>query len=182
MPSRIIHTIVIHCSASRNGVALARASAPGRSGRSAAQVIDGWHRERGFGRESTWRTRYNPHLKSIGYHLVIDADGTVEPGRHRDERGAHVAGHNLNSIGICCVGTDKFTAAQWRALKTQAEQLLERYPHARLLGHRDCSPDRNGNGVIERSECTKTCPGFEVHDWWSAGMQPSEIHIIEAAT
>jgi N-acetylmuramoyl-L-alanine amidase len=43
--------------------------------------------------------------------------------------------------------------------------LLEKYPNATILGHRDLSPDKNGDGVIERSEWVKHCPSFDVREW-----------------
>ncbi|MDO5643861.1 MAG: N-acetylmuramoyl-L-alanine amidase [Paracoccus sp. (in: a-proteobacteria)] len=48
------------------------------------------HRKRG------WR--------DVGYHYVIRRDGTIERGRPESKVGAHVAGHNATSIGICCIG------------------------------------------------------------------------------
>ena len=40
-------------------------------------------------------------------------------------------------------------------------QLWTRYPQARVVGHRDLSPDLNGNGVIEKFERIKECPCFD---------------------
>lgn len=37
----------------------------------------------------------------------------------------------------------------------------------RVVGHRDLSPDVNGNGVVEPEEWVKVCPCFDVAsaDW-----------------
>ena len=75
--------------------------------------IDRWHTDRGFRRGAEWLARQNGRLFSIGYHFVIYTSGTVATGRHLEEIGAHVAGSNARSIGICMVGTDRFTPAQW---------------------------------------------------------------------
>ena len=40
----------------------------------------------------------------IGYHFVIDKNGNILNGRSIDVIGAHVHGHNGNSIGICLIG------------------------------------------------------------------------------
>ena len=40
--------------------------------------------------------------------------------------------------------------------------LLKDYPGCRICGHRDLSPDLNGNGEIEPEEWIKSCPCFEV--------------------
>ncbi len=183
MPGRVINTIVIHCAASVNGVSLARL---GQSctlegiGKTAAQVINGWHRNRGFNRTPTWRRNFNTQLGHVGYHYVIDTDGVTETCRHRDEQGAHALGHNLNSLGICIVGTDKFSRTQWLALRELVRSLLELYPNARVCGHRDLSPDANGDGKVTPNEWCKTCPGFDVTDWWlMKSMQPMVGHILE---
>lgn len=36
------------------------------------------------------------------------------------------------------------------------------YPEAKVVGHRDLSPDVNGNGEVEPMEWTKECPCFKV--------------------
>lgn len=180
MPVRVIHAIVIHCSASANGVSLARVGTPGMAGKTSAQVIDGWHAARGFCRRREWARRFQPQFNSLGYHFVIDIDGTIESGRHVDEQGAHVYGHNRNTIGICVIGTDSFTREQWQALRMKVRDLLAHYPHARVCGHRDLSPDADGDGAVERHEWLKICPGFDVPDWhMSKGMQPLLGHIVE---
>ena len=57
---------------------------------------------------------------------------------------------------------DTRTPEQRAALKLLVHQLLETYPGSRVCGHRDLSPDRNGNGEIEPEEWIKACPCFEV--------------------
>jgi N-acetyl-anhydromuramyl-L-alanine amidase AmpD len=186
MVGRVIHLIVIHCSATANGVSLAR------NGRSAAQTIDVWHgapvrdkagrivREHMFERSAFWKERFNSHLKHIGYHYVIDVDGDEETGRAHDETGAHAAGHNLNSLGICVVGTDMFRRQQWDALRRRVNELLAEYPNARVCGHRDLSPDKDGDGVVERHEWLKICPGFDASTWWLLkNLEPMEGHIFQ---
>lgn len=175
MPKRVIQCIVIHCSASANGISLGRV---GASAKTSADVIDGWHRARKFHRRDEWRQRFNPSLTSIGYHFVIDVDGQRLTGRNIDEQGAHASGHNIGTVGICLVGTDRFTRAQWDELRKLVSELLVDSPNARVCGHRELSPDRNGDGRITRNEWTKICPGFEVTAWWlSHGMQPMTGHI-----
>jgi N-acetyl-anhydromuramyl-L-alanine amidase AmpD len=118
-------------------------------------------------------------LPSIGYHYVILANGVVATGRHVDEIGAHVQGFNRASIGICMVGTDAFSTEQWRALRRLVDALRMTYPAARVVGHRDLSPDRDGDGKVERSEWTKTCPGFDVASWLVGAMVPLSGNICE---
>lgn len=184
MSSRVVHLIVIHCSASANGVSLAtvvdRAQRDRKIGKSAAEVIDGWHAARGFQRAPIWRQHF-PRLQHIGYHRVIDVDGTVEIGRDFEEHGAHAVGHNYNSLGFCVVGRDKFTLDAWSALHAEVVSALELYPNARVCGHRDLSPDKDGDGVVEKNEWLKTCPGFDATTWWLLkNLEPMQGHILES--
>lgn len=137
--------IVVHCSATKASQNWGRAE------------IDKSHRQRGF--------------VMIGYHYVITRDGTVQIGRPVNTIGAHVEGHNANSIGICMVGgladdgkhgEDNFTDDQFEALRELIRTLRKTFPKARICGHRDLSPDLNRDGKITRNEWMKECPSFDV--------------------
>jgi N-acetylmuramoyl-L-alanine amidase len=184
--TRIIRKLVIHCAATPNGVLLAR------NGHSAAKIIDTWHgapvrdpqgrviREHMFQRSQRWRSLVRPQFAHLGYHFVIDVDGVEEAGRDEQEIGAHVAGHNEDSLGLCLVGTDKFTRPQWETARARVTALLAKYKTIELVcGHRDLSPDKNGNGVIERHEWLKICPGFNATEWWREhALAPMPGHIF----
>ncbi len=163
---RQIDTIVIHCSDTPNGRWVT------------VDDIDVWHEQRGFRRNVTLMGRNQPRLKHIGYHFVIYAAGAVIIGRGLDEVGAHVKNHNLTSVGICMIGRDQFDLLQWAALRKNVLSLLETFPGARIVGHRDLSPDLNGNGVIEQVEHIKKCPCFDVSAWLAGNMQPLDGHIF----
>lgn len=176
-----IQKLVIHCSATQNGKRL------GSTHHTAAQLIDSWHASRGFKRQS-WRCRaFNPHLKHIGYHFVIDTDGKVETGRAIGEVGAHAKGHNTGSIGICLVGgitADKrnhgeYTAKQWQALHRLLRELEAQYPDANICGHRDLSPDINGDGTITPNEWLKACPCFDVWEWLDSEEVINANHLFK---
>jgi hypothetical protein len=176
---REITLIVIHCSASPDGVSLFEGE-PGAPGfTTPVEVIDRWHAKRGFRRALQWRERMNPDLASIGYHFVLYTNGATVTGRHMDEVGAHVVGNNLTSLGICMIGTERFTRDQWRSLKQLVELLQLKYPSARVCGHRDLSPDQNNDGLVEPWEWLKTCPGFDVAAWLEREMEPDPRHVIE---
>ena len=151
MKKQNIDAIVIHCTATRAGQDVH------------ASDIDKWHKERGF--------------SCIGYNYVIRLDGTIEQGRPLTMDGAHcnTAGmsgktYNKHSIGIVYVGgldrdgnpADTRTVAQKAALVDLVYRLLDEYPTIKeVIGHRDASPDKNGNGKIERNEWIKQCPCFD---------------------
>ncbi len=204
MFQRSTNLIVIHCSATPSGKSIARGSPGNFDYRSAAHVIDDWHAARGFSRSRAARERLNPDLCAIGYHFVIDLDGAVLTGRHPEEIGAHAALFNSHSIGICLVGGQereaRYTRAQWAALADLVQSLLKRMrvplkPARRMYkvtspgynvvmgcaGHRDLSPDGNGNGLVEPFEWTKTCPGFDVEAWLTNGLKPLAAHVLEVA-
>lgn len=174
--ARDISRIVIHCSATANGRRLAR---PGGVETTDAEVIDRWHRERGWQRLAMHRARAQAHLTSIGYHWIISPSGHVAAGRDLAEVGAHVGNYNAGSIGICMVGTDAFTLPQWQSLaalvRMQARVLCiplefcaNPNKHAGVLGHRD------------HPAVAKTCPGFSVERWLAGGLEPVAGQIVEA--
>jgi len=174
---RKIELIIIHCSASPDGASLftGKLGEPGFI--TPAQEIDKWHAARGFRRNPNWARLQEPTLKHIGYHYVIYTAGAVLACRHLDEIGAHVQGYNAASIGICLIGTARYSHEQWGFLKSLIEGLRKTYPHARVVGHRDLSPDTDGDGIVEPQEWLKTCPGFEVAAWLQGGLQPLAGHI-----
>ena len=109
----------------------------------------------------------------VGYHAVIRRDGEIEFGRHFDEAGAHVKGQNFRSVGVCLVGgvdadgnpENNFTQNQFESLTILLDMLERAYPLAKILGHRDLSPDLDGDGVVEKHEWRKDCPCFDVVTW-----------------
>jgi len=165
---RAITRLVIHCSASLNGRPVS------------AVDIDAWHKARGFHRAPTAVLHWNPTLKHIGYHFVIGVDGAISTGRSIDEVGAHVVGSNIGSIGLCMAGTDSFTSAQWLALRNQVDFLTDAFTGIAVVGHRDLSPDKNGDGRITSDEWLKRCPGFDVAAWLARGMRPETTNVLEA--
>ena len=80
--------------------------------------------------------------------------------------GAHAYGYNRNSIGICMIGTDRFTHAQWVALATTIKTLTHVYHGVAVVGHRDLP------------RVAKRCPGFDVADWKAAGFCPNRDQIL----
>ena len=73
----------------------------------------------------------------IGYHRVICRDGCIEHGRPDYWIGAHVKGFNEISLGVCLIGRQDFTDAQFAALETVLREWRDAYPDAKICGHRD---------------------------------------------
>ena len=111
----------------------------------------------------------------IGYHFVIELDGTVKAGRPLRRAGAHAKGLNKNSIGICYIGgvdingkpKDTRTAAQKAALYKKTAELMNRFPEATVHGHNEFAK--------------KACPSFDAKADWMAHVLtlPIEREDIE---
>ena len=116
----------------------------------------------------------------IGYALVVRRDGRIETGESLGRRGAHVKGLNSVSVGICMIGgvdedgksVNNFTPEQWQAAKHAFEFLTLLYPDASHVGHRDLSPDSDGDGRVQRHEFLKDCPCYSVTQWIENNLQP----------
>ena len=89
----------------------------------------------------------------IGYHKIINRSGKVENGRPEYWMGAHVKGKNNVSLGVCLIGSYKFTTKQYISLEKILRKWKSLYPKAQIIGHRDI-----GN-------TNKTCPNFDVKTW-----------------
>lgn len=149
--------IVIHCSATPPSMDVD------------VKDIECWHKARGF--------------HGVGYHIIIKRNGTSQKGRNINDAGAHVAGYNHKSVGVCLVGgvsstcahcgkagsgagpwrvycevckathlggpENNFTEEQWQQLAIVLWELKQKYPEAKIVGHRELDKG-------------KACPSFDV--------------------
>lgn len=107
--------------------------------------------------------------KNPGYHYVIFPEGRIV--QLLDESGVAngVKGYNQTAIHVAYVGgidaqgksVDNRTDMQRAQLRLLLRQIHRRYPNARILGHRDISPDKNHNGKVDSWERIKDCPCFD---------------------
>ncbi len=128
---RKINKLIVHCSATPEGRDVK------------TETIKDWHVN-------------GNHWKDIGYHYVIELDGSIHKGRDENVIGAHCSGQNANSIGICYVGgvakdsktpKDTRTDAQKQSLLKLLKELKAKYPNATIHGHREFA--------------AKACPSFD---------------------
>lgn len=114
---------VIHCSDSPQGRG------------TDAKNIHRWHLENGW--------------DGIGYHYVILEDGTIQNGRPEYWKGSHTRGYN-NALGICLIGKDSFTEAQYFSLFNLIAS--KGFSKEEVKGHYEL-------------DSKKTCPNFDVPAW-----------------
>ena len=128
--------------------------------------------------------------KSPGYHIIIYEDGTrwyvTKNGSYSTDVSKldlnkvtnGVQGFNSNTVHISYIGGveknnlskafDSRTPAQKKSI-IEAIQLVQELlkkdgqdiSKVKIQGHRDFSPDKNGNGVIDSWERIKECPSFD---------------------
>ena len=133
-PRKSTESIVIHCSATKPTMDIG------------LNEIRKWHVK-----ENGWR--------DVGYHYIVRRNGEVELGRRHDDTGAHAAGYNHKTIGVCMVGgmaddnaaENNFTDKQWTAVKDLLNQIKVDYPGLKIIGHNEIS--------------SKECPSFDVQEW-----------------
>ena len=137
---REIDYIIIHCAATPEGRDVS------------TETIKDWHvNGRGW--------------SDIGYHYVIELDGTIGQGRDLDVSGAHTKGQNARSIGVCYVGgcdedmnpKDTLFDEQLDSMESLLKGLMDKYPNAKLAGHNEFA--------------AKACPSFQVSEKFA--------HLIE---
>lgn len=141
---RKLTMIVVHCTASRCTSTLTPAA------------LEAEHKKR--------------FSRGCGYHYYITRDGEIHTMRDITIPGAHAKGFNAYSVGIAYEGgldeqgipADTRTPAQKESLLVLIRRLMAEYPDiCVVVGHRDLSPDLNGNGIIEKFEWIKICPCFD---------------------
>lgn len=136
-----------------------------------AAFIDGLHAKRGFSVTDTDGRVYH-----IGYHYLIQQDGTICTGRPEHLHGAHTMGH-ADMLGIALVGNFQRASnrgrcgplvpppAQLRALETLTRQLMRKY-------------DLPANCVfLHHDLCPTACPGdgFPRAEFYRALTQPLAV-------
>ena len=164
-----IDAIVVHCSATPAGKDVRAAD------------IDRMHRAKG------WKMIGYNYVIDLDGTIEVGRPLTMD-GAHCNTAGVSGVAYNKHSIGICYVGgiegttnakgqivpkldargrqipKDTRTDAQKTAMHKLILDLFHKYPIVEVIGHRDASPDKDGDGIINRYEWIKDCPCFSVRD------------------
>ena len=121
LPLYKIDGFIIHCSDSD------------RPEHDSINVIDEWHKERGW--------------ICVGYHFFIRKNGEIENGRPISTEGAHCKGQNDHTLGICLSGKHEFNKAQFQSLRNLMLYLVnivlpnedyKIWPHRFFNHHKTC--------------------------------------------
>lgn len=116
-----------------------------------------------------------------GYFIWIDSIGIAHPlwqvnidnKIEYSEVTNGVKGHNRTSMHIAFSSAiprnDKYKSGlnelQLLTALNLVKVIKNAVPSVQFKGHRDASPDTNGNGKVDKSEWIKTCPNFDVCEW-----------------
>lgn len=138
---RNIKNIVVHCTATRRDVSKDRIAE--------SFVKRGW--------------------KKPGYHFLIAENGCIYNLVGCEDVVNGVKGHNADSVHVAYIGgidecgrpIDNRSQKQKDSMIVLLKRLSHIFPGSKIIGHRDLSPDSNGNGVIDPWERLKECPCFD---------------------
>lgn len=140
------------------------------------------HCSAGFGDLDSVKRFWKDTLKwkTGGYHRWVDLDGCITNVYDLNTITNGVKGFNNHSVHISYRGgvdkkninkaLDSRTEAQKQGIIDAIKDVLDELKKSqsisniKILGHRDFSPDKNGNGVVDSWERIKECPSFEVKD------------------
>lgn len=145
-------------------------------------ATSGWNNQSTKSIKDYWKNTLK--WKSVGYHKLINNDGTIEDLAPLSAVTNGVQGYNSDSVHICYKGGlkeitkdgkyiygDTRTPEQKEAFITAISDViteLKQYQEVDdivICGHRDLSPDLNGDGKIESREWVKVCPTFDAMDF-----------------
>lgn len=122
--------VTIHCSVTPNGKYVP------------VEEMRKWHIERGW--------------SDIGYHILINPVGPVmgeeNRGRPLNKTGAHVEDKNKDNVGICMIGTDRFTQGQFSILRSCLDYLCRMFDVEPWEIYCHYELDKKG----------KTCPNMDI--------------------
>ena len=155
---REINEIIVHCTATPPGF-MADATPSQR-----LDEVRRWHVE-----DNGW--------SDTGYHYLIDLGGQLLNGRPISKAGAHVKGHNSDTVGISLFGgkggtkdqafEDNFTPEQGETLRKLINRLQSEYgPDLKISGHQEYA--------------NKACPCFDVRRWLN--NRPVRTSAVQSTT
>lgn len=120
-----------------------------------------WQREVDIEEIRRWHTQGN-NWSDVGYHYLIQLDGSLQAGRDLTIAGAHTKGHNQRTVGVAYVGGLKADGEPGDTMTLEQEETFEHLFFAlqmvlckplALSGHREYS--------------SKSCPGFDPKKKWA---------------
>lgn len=106
-------------------------------------------------------------LLEVGYHAVIERDGTWTTTRPYDRMGSHAAGCNHDSIGVCLAGHDDWQGVEEEGLELRGRIVTLMALHNFLIPLYGNLPVFGHDEVVRRRPTTnhpQRCPSINM-DW-----------------
>lgn len=136
-----------------------------------AQDVDDWHKLRWSGFTSSIFKNKKGEFYTVGYHYVIEWDGTVVQTRDASEEGAHCIGMNTSSIGVCFMGNFDMHMPS----KAQEESFVKLYNSLsntfKNILPSDCVP--------HRKYAQKSCHGALLSDDYFVKLILKDVPFLE---
>ena len=139
--------------------------------RHTAKDVHQWHLNKGWA--------------GIGYHYFINKEGEIYEGRPVGAVGAHLYGHNQDSVGICFEGDfnkEQMSNKQEEAAIMLIALLSLSYDNAKVVRHVDLVKEKNCPGTNFPYETL--CQKVETCKNWLKSLSGSELYqqIMEVVT
>lgn len=122
-------------------------------------AVNEWHRVRDFIKSSLGYF--------VGYHYLIEKDGTVRQAKEENEEGCHTIGQNLSSIAVCLVGDFSKvdpTTEQTEAMAKLVSELCRKYniPVTNIFPHRHFASTACYGSRLENNWPILAVLGYEI--------------------
>ena len=116
--------------------------------------VDAFHKSRGYGKGSKGF--------HVGYHRLLEKDGTIQATREYTEMGIHAKNHNNHCIGVCLAGDftkEQPTEEQKKALRRVVQEIMSLFP----------IPEKSI--ILHRQIVHTACPGIDLREFLKAPVQ-----------
>lgn len=161
---RRINQITIHVTETPNGYPIS------------IEDINAAFKSIGHKRDSQNSRNFNADLKHIGYHRVIEVDGTIKKGVHLEEEGSPFTNKTDHSIDVVLVGTDKFTKQQLNSLHGCIISLAD------LISGRSIIASELAMHALKNMDIhvkSANSAFFNADAWYKNAMKIPDEHLLE---
>jgi N-acetylmuramoyl-L-alanine amidase len=117
----------------------------------------------------------------IGYHFVIERNGTITKCWDENVISFHTAGLNSGNIGICLTGRGSFSSSQLKSLVALTTHLKKKYhiPVSEIKGHREWSGQRTECPGMDSEWVREKLRFLETEPLLKAGMKGPAVRKLQ---